>query len=79
MRTTMIGLREHLRSSLQKQKQTVVYNLAALKVIRRAHDADRTAQFLEEEDMDEERVKQRLKAEEEALMNGGKKRKRVII
>lgn len=60
--------------------QSVVgYNLAALQVIRRAHDADRIAKYLEEEDMDEDRANQRLKAEEEALMNAGKKRKRIII
>lgn len=29
--------------------------------------------------MDEERANQRLKAEEEALMNAGKKRKRIIL
>ncbi|TIA92554.1 hypothetical protein E3P99_00542 [Wallemia hederae] len=79
MRNTMIGLRESLRKRLTEQKSVVGYNLAALKVIRRAHDADRIAKYLEEEDMDEERANQRLKAEEEALMNAGKKRKRVII
>lgn len=48
-------------------------------MIRRAHDADTIAKYLEEEDMDEERANQRLKADEEALMNAGKKRKRIII
>ncbi|TIB97034.1 hypothetical protein E3Q18_02824 [Wallemia mellicola] len=79
MRNTMIGLREKLRTRLSEQKSLVGYNLAALKVIRRAHDADTIAKYLEEEDMDEERANQRLKADEEALMNAGKKRKRIII
>ncbi|TIA86921.1 hypothetical protein E3P81_04111 [Wallemia ichthyophaga] len=79
MRNTMIGLKESLRKRLNEQKSVVGFNLAALKVIRRAHDADRIAKYLEEEDMDEERANQRLKAEEEALMNAGKKRKRIIL
>ncbi|KAI0321825.1 WD-repeat-containing protein [Amylostereum chailletii] len=71
MRTTLIPLRRHLRAALLRQKDTIGYNLAALQFIRRQTDAQRTAQFYEEEDMDEEKVRARL-AE-------GKKRKRVNI
>ncbi|KAF5322187.1 hypothetical protein D9619_000449 [Psilocybe cf. subviscida] len=71
MRTTLIPLRKHLRTALQRQKEVIGYNLAALQFIRRKNDAERTAQFFEEEGMDEEKVKARI-AE-------GKKRKRVNL
>ncbi|KAG6855098.1 hypothetical protein C0991_006027 [Blastosporella zonata] len=71
MRTALIPLRKHLRAALQRQKGILGYNLAALQYIRRRNDADRTAQFYEEEGMDEEKVRARI-AE-------GKKRKRVDI
>ena len=71
MRTTLIPLRKHLRDALRRQKDTIGYNLAALQYIRRQHDAQRTAQFYEEEGMDEEKVRARI-AE-------GKKRKRVSV
>ncbi|TFK55785.1 WD40 repeat-like protein [Heliocybe sulcata] len=70
MRTTLMSLRKHLRFALQRQKETIGYNLAALQFIKRQNDAERTAQFYEEE-MDEEKVRARI-AE-------GKKRKRVSI
>jgi U3 small nucleolar RNA-associated protein 12 len=47
------------------------YNLAALQYIRRQNDAQRAAQFFEEEGLDEEKVRARI-AE-------GKKRKRVVV
>jgi U3 small nucleolar RNA-associated protein 12 len=71
MRTALIPLRKHLRTALQRQKDILGYNLAALQYIRRRNDADRSAQFYEEEGMDEEKVRARI-AE-------GKKRKRVDI
>jgi len=71
MRTTLIPLRKHLRSALQQQKELLGYNLAALQYIKRKNDSDRIAQFYEEEEMDEEKVKARL-AEP-------KKRKRVAL
>ncbi|KAA1466214.1 WD-repeat-containing protein [Dentipellis sp. KUC8613] len=71
MRTTLIPLRKHLRAALVKQKETIGYNLAALQYIRRQHEAQRTAEFYEQEGWDEEKVKARI-AE-------GKKRKRVHI
>ena len=70
MRTSLIPLRKHLRDALRKQKDTISYNLAALKYIKRQSDAKLTAEFFEEE-MDEEKVRERI-AE-------GKKRKRVSI
>ena len=63
-------LRKHLRDALRKQKDTLSYNLAALKYIKRQTEAELTAEFYEEE-MDEEKVRERI-AE-------GKKRKRVSI
>jgi U3 small nucleolar RNA-associated protein 12 len=71
MRNALIPLRKHLREALRKQKDAIGYNLAALQYIRRRNDADRTARFYEEEEMDEEKVRARL-AE-------GKKRKRVHV
>ena len=70
MRTALIPLRKHLREALRRQKDTISYNLAALKYIKRQSDAKLTAEFFEEE-MDEEKVRERI-AE-------GKKRKRVSI
>ncbi|EMD40648.1 hypothetical protein CERSUDRAFT_130746 [Gelatoporia subvermispora B] len=71
MRTSLIPLRRHLRESLRKQKDTINYNLAALKYIKRQNDAQRTAEFFEEEGLDEEKIRERIAK--------GKKRKRVQI
>ncbi|KAG5636854.1 hypothetical protein H0H81_006606 [Sphagnurus paluster] len=71
LRTALIPLRKHLRMALQRQKEVLGYNLAALRYIRRRNDAERTAKFYEEEGMDEEKVRIRI-AE-------GRKRKRVNI
>ena len=71
MRTTLIPLRKHLRDALRKQKETMVYNLAALEYIQRQNEAQSMANFYEEESFDEERVKARI-AE-------GKKRKRIVV
>ncbi|KAF5317922.1 hypothetical protein D9611_014526 [Ephemerocybe angulata] len=71
MRTILIPLRRHLRAALQRQKGIIGYNLAALHFIKNKNDAERTAQFYEEEGLDEEKVKARI-AE-------GKKRKRVVL
>lgn len=71
MRTTLIPLRKHLRAALIRQKQSISYNLAALQFIHRQSEAQRAAQFYEEEGLDEEKVQARI-AE-------GKKRKRVQV
>ncbi|TFK43635.1 WD-repeat-containing protein [Crucibulum laeve] len=71
MRTALIPLRKHLRAALQRQKDVIGYNLAALQFIRRRNDSERVAQFYEEGGMDEEKVRARI-AE-------GKKRKRVNL
>ncbi|OAX43873.1 WD40 repeat-like protein [Rhizopogon vinicolor AM-OR11-026] len=71
MRTALIPLRVHLRRSLRREKEAIGYNLVALQHLRRKTEAERTAQFYEEEDFDEEKVRARI-AE-------GKKRKRVSI
>ncbi|GBE79565.1 Uncharacterized WD repeat-containing protein [Sparassis crispa] len=68
MRTALIPLRKHLRESLRKQKDVIVYNLAALRYIQRQNNAQRTADFFEEE-INEEKVQEKI-AE-------GRKRKRV--
>ena len=70
MRIALIPLRRHLREALRRQKDTISYNLAALKFIKRQSDAQLTAEFFEQE-LDEETVRERI-AE-------GKKRKRVSI
>lgn len=71
MRSVLVDLRVHLREALQRQKQEIGYNLAALQFVRQRHEAERISHFLEQENMDEEKVRARL-AE-------GKKRKRVAI
>ncbi|KAI0776016.1 WD-repeat-containing protein [Trametes elegans] len=72
MRTALIPLRRNLREGLRRQKDTIGYNLAALRFIQRQTDAKRTAEFYEEEeDLTEEKVREKI-AE-------GKKRKRVSI
>ncbi|KAL4241239.1 TBC1 domain family involved in cilium biogenesis [Abortiporus biennis] len=70
MRIALIPLRTHLRQAIKKQKDTMSYNLAALKFIKRQGDAQRTAEFYEE-DLDEEAIKERIA--------DSKKRKRVGI
>ncbi|RDB22656.1 putative WD repeat-containing protein C3D6.12 [Hypsizygus marmoreus] len=71
MRTALIPLRKHLRAALMRQKDIIGYNLAALQYIRRRNESERTAQFYEDEGMDEEKVR--------AKIAEGKKRKRVDI
>ena len=71
MRTILIPLRKNLRGALQRQKEIIGYNLAALQFIKNKNDVARTAQFYEEEGWDEGKVKARI-AE-------GKKRKRVVL
>jgi U3 small nucleolar RNA-associated protein 12 len=72
MRTALIPLRKHLRTALRRQKETIGYNLAALQYIRRRNESERTAQFYEEDGLDdEEKVRARIA--------GSKKRKRVIV
>ncbi|KAH9077372.1 WD-repeat-containing protein [Lactarius deliciosus] len=71
MRTTLIPLRGHLRAALFRQKSAINYNLAALQFIRRQNDAQRTAQFYEENGLDEEKTL--------AKIAEGKKRKRVNV
>lgn len=70
LRTALIPLRSNLRRALTRHKEAIGYNLAALNHIRRVNDAQRTAQFFEEE-MDEAKVRARI-AE-------GRKRKRVSV
>lgn len=71
MRSTLIHLRKHLRSSLQAQKDVIRYNLTALDFVKRKNDSERITQFYDEEGLDEEKIKSKI-AE-------GKKRKRVNL
>jgi U3 small nucleolar RNA-associated protein 12 len=71
MRTILMPLRHHLRAALQRQKEIIGYNLAALSYIRNKSEAERTTEYYEEFGMDEEKVK--------AKIAEGKKRKRVVI
>ncbi|KAJ3788819.1 WD-repeat-containing protein [Lentinula aff. detonsa] len=70
MRTSLIPLRKHLRSALQRQKEVIGYNLAALKYLRRRDQAERVAHFFEDEASAEQL---RLQISE------GRKRKRVNL
>lgn len=72
MRPTIIALRTYLRSALRRQRETVGYNLAALKFIQRQVEGEKTAEFWETEGMDAEKVAARIE-------EGQKKRKRVVV
>ncbi|WVR09691.1 hypothetical protein IAU60_006766 [Kwoniella sp. DSM 27419] len=72
MRTPLLTLRNHLREALEKQREVMGYNLAALKFIKGRWEGDRTAGLYEEEGMDEEAVRKRLE-------EGRQKRKRVEV
>ena len=71
MRTSLIPLRKHLRTALQRQKETISYNLAALQYLRRKEESEHTARFYEDE-LTEEGANRSQIAE-------GKKRKRVYL
>lgn len=70
LRTALLPLRTNLRKALLRHKAAIGYNLAALGHIRRVNDAQRTAQFFEEE-MDEAAVRVRIA--------DGRKRKRISV
>ncbi|KAJ7591170.1 hypothetical protein C8J56DRAFT_1136000 [Mycena floridula] len=70
MRTSLLPLRKHLRNALQRQKDIIGYNMAALHYISRRNEQDRSAQFYED-GLDEEQVR--------AKIAEGKKRKRVSL
>lgn len=72
MRPTIISLRTYLKSALRRQRETVGYNLAALKFIQRQVEGEKTAEFWESENMDEEKVRARI-------AEGRPKRKRVVV
>jgi U3 small nucleolar RNA-associated protein 12 len=69
MRMSLISLRKHLRSALQRHKTIIGYNLAAMNHIRRRNEQEHIAQFYEE-GLSEEQVREKI-AE-------GRKRKRVV-
>lgn len=75
LRISLIPLRKHLRDALTRQKETVAYNLAALRYLKRQEDATRTA-ILMENVTDEDRIKE---LREKATNGDAKKRKRVAI
>lgn len=71
MRTILIPLQRHLRLSLERQKDVIGYNLAALRYMRKRNDVDRMAQFYDKEYSDEKELRSHL--------NDSKKRKRVEL
>ncbi|GJJ07205.1 hypothetical protein Clacol_001405 [Clathrus columnatus] len=72
LRDILIPLRANLRNSLREQEEILNYNLAALQFMSRKLEAERTAQMFEEEELDEEKVK-------EKIQEATKKRKRVKV
>ncbi|GAA5885783.1 hypothetical protein JCM16303_006062 [Sporobolomyces ruberrimus] len=75
LRPTMVQLRAHLRAALKRQKNTLGYNLAALKYLNRQHEAKKVAEFYESEDVgmaSEEKVREKIE-------EGKKKRKRAAL
>ncbi|KAG8845693.1 hypothetical protein FRB96_002287 [Tulasnella sp. 330] len=71
MRSVLVDLRTHLRDALRRQKEEIGYNLAALQYIRQQHESQRISNFLEQENMNEDRVR--------AKLADGKKRKRIGV
>lgn len=49
LRPAMVALKGHLREALKKQKNTLGYNLAALKYLQRQHEANKVAEFYEKD------------------------------
>ncbi|KAM0754199.1 WD40 repeat-like protein [Meredithblackwellia eburnea MCA 4105] len=78
LRNTMLSLRKNLREALRRQKDTVGYNLAALKYIQRQHESAKQAEFYESAGggtmvmADEETVRAKIEA-------GVKKRRRAAL
>ncbi|GAA6005178.1 snoRNA-binding rRNA-processing protein DIP2 [Rhodotorula paludigena] len=83
LRPTMVALKGHLRDALKKQKNTLGYNLAALKYLARQHEANRVAEFYEQDVLgtgenaslgmaDEQEVRKMIEA-------SAKKRKRATL
>ncbi|GAA5823771.1 hypothetical protein JCM11251_003286 [Rhodosporidiobolus azoricus] len=75
LRPTMVALKGHLRDALKKQKTTLGYNLAALKYLQRQHEANRVAEFYEQDATgmaDEKEVRAQIEA-------SAKKRKRATL
>ncbi|GAA5940698.1 snoRNA-binding rRNA-processing protein DIP2 [Sporobolomyces koalae] len=75
LRPTMVQLRAHLRAALKRQKNTLGYNLAALKYLQRQHEAKQVAEFYESQDVgmaDEDKVREKIE-------EGKKKRKRAAL
>ncbi|KAK0553428.1 beta transducin [Tilletia horrida] len=76
MRTTLINLRIHLQTALARQRDTMGFNLAALRHARGVWVSERTAEMYERGpaglDLDEEAVRQKIEA-------GTRKRKVAIV
>ncbi len=52
MRPTLIDLKAHLYAALERQKETIGFNLAALKFIKSQHTANKTAEIYERDGID---------------------------
>ncbi|KAG0039532.1 hypothetical protein BGZ82_007766 [Podila clonocystis] len=66
MRPMLDSVRRNLRAGLQKQKDLIGFNVAALNYIRRDYDANNTSEFFDEE---------AIRKEEEKKQDSEKKRK----
>ena len=73
MRTTILKLREHLSQALTGQKDTIGYNMAALRQVSRQQKTSKINEFYETEGFENA---DKLQAH---LDDGAKKRKRAII
>ncbi|TKY84971.1 hypothetical protein EX895_006051 [Sporisorium graminicola] len=71
MRPTLLDLKTHLRRALARQKQTIGFNLAALKFIKAQHVAQKTTEIYERQglNVDEDTVRAKIEA------NAARKRK----
>lgn len=72
MRTRLLTLRDHVRGALARQRQTIGYNIAALKFLKARWESDKMAGMLVDDTLDEDKVREKLAA-------GRAKRKRVGV
>ncbi|KAF9975830.1 hypothetical protein BGZ73_000371 [Actinomortierella ambigua] len=68
MRPMLDSVRRHLREQLQKQKDMVGFNVAALDYIRRDYEANNTSEFFDEEAIQKEEAKKQESAKKRKFM-----------
>ncbi|KAL7420607.1 beta transducin [Cryptotrichosporon argae] len=72
MRARLVSLRGNVRAAINAHRERMGYNIAALRFLKSRWDAENTAGMLEEEGLDEDKVRKRVE-------EGRTKRKRVEV